>query len=58
MDRQADTTGIEITPAMIEAGVDAYFLARVEDQAETMADCREVVCSVLLAGLQARQLSC
>lgn len=43
----------QITPVMIEAGVDAYFLSRVEEHMETMADCREIVRSILLAGLQA-----
>lgn len=37
---------------MIEAGVDALFLSRVEAEIETMEDCRETVRCVLLAGLR------
>ena len=50
-------TEIEITPAMMEAGLHAYFLNRVEDQQETMADLRDVVRSILLAGLSVRPLA-
>ena len=50
-----DRPVIEVTPAMIEAGVNAYFMERVEDQLETFADCREVVRAILLAGLLVHQ---
>ncbi len=58
MNDERDRPVTEVTPAMVEAGVDAYFLNRVEEHTETMEDCRQVVLSILLAGLREHQLAC
>ena len=50
-----DRPAIEITPAMVEAGVGAYVAARVEDWEETYSTSSQTVAAILEAGLTAGQ---
>ncbi len=48
---------IEITPEMVEAGVDAYFLHKQAEEDETLADLRETVRLVVQAALRVGPLA-